>query len=177
MESGSEEKETFEDIVKKYQHNVYRYCCLMLRNKNEAEDAAQEIFIKAYINLEKYRYNQSFEGWLFTIAVNHCRTVLRKQKRRRILDQLLDIRTNEASAEALFFETDSNLLSDFHMLSSLEKTILVLHTVEMYSLKDIASIVGMSPSAVRKKYERMKNKIIKESESKGEWSIGKQYKV
>jgi len=62
----------FEEIVLKYQDRIYNLCRRMLGNAHDAEDAAQDVFLKAYQNLSKFKPVASLHTWLYRIAVNTC---------------------------------------------------------------------------------------------------------
>ncbi|MDY6867840.1 MAG: sigma-70 family RNA polymerase sigma factor [Chloroflexota bacterium] len=62
----------FGNLVDKYQKPVFSLCYRMLGNSNDAEDAAQESFIRAYRYLKRYDANRSFATWLLSIASNYC---------------------------------------------------------------------------------------------------------
>jgi DNA-directed RNA polymerase specialized sigma24 family protein len=68
-----------EDLIKAYGREIFSYCYHLLRNKEDAEDAVQEIFLKAYYGLEKKRI-ASISLWLYKVAYNHCLNILRKRK-------------------------------------------------------------------------------------------------
>jgi len=70
----------FNNIVEEYQRPIYNFCYRMLRNKDEAEDAAQEIFIRAYFKLDSYVETHKFSTWLFSIASHYCIDRLRKRR-------------------------------------------------------------------------------------------------
>lgn len=72
----------FRLLVEKYRNDVYRTVFAVLRDQKEAEDAAQEVFIKIYTSLPQYG-NQGFKTWMTRIAVNHAIDVKRKHARRR----------------------------------------------------------------------------------------------
>jgi RNA polymerase sigma factor (sigma-70 family) len=72
----------FRLLVEKYRNDVFRTIFAVLRNQKEAEDAAQEVFMKIYTSLPQYQ-NQGFKTWMTRIAVNHAIDVKRKQLRRR----------------------------------------------------------------------------------------------
>lgn len=69
-------------MVEKYRNDVFRTIFAVLRDRKEAEDAAQEVFLKIYTSLPAYE-NQGFKTWITRIAVNHAIDVRRKQARRR----------------------------------------------------------------------------------------------
>jgi RNA polymerase sigma-70 factor (ECF subfamily) len=70
----------FNQIVEKYQQPIYNLCYRMLNNNGEeAEDAAQEVFIRAYCKLDSYAETHKFSTWLFSIASHYCIDRLRKR--------------------------------------------------------------------------------------------------
>src|SRR6266700_3653350 len=83
--------EAFAGLVRAHQVRIRLSCLVFLANKEEADDAAQDIFIKAFKNLAGFKGEASFETWLLRIADNHCRDLLRTRKTRRTesLDPLL----------------------------------------------------------------------------------------
>ena len=66
------EREAFDRLVEKYQRDVYRLCYRYVNNHQDANDMAQEVFLKAYRALERFRGDSSFSTWLYRIAVNTC---------------------------------------------------------------------------------------------------------
>jgi RNA polymerase sigma factor (sigma-70 family) len=79
----------FRLLVEKYRNDVFRTVFAVLRDQKEAEDAAQDVFMKVYTSLSHYE-NQGFKTWITRIAVNHAIDVKRKQARRRedVVDSL-----------------------------------------------------------------------------------------
>ncbi len=70
----------FGNLVEKYQKPVFSLCYRMLGNSNDAEDAAQESFIRAFDHLKRYDPNRSFATWLLSIASHYCIDRMRKRK-------------------------------------------------------------------------------------------------
>ena len=66
------EREAFDRLVERYQRDVYRLCFRYVNNHHDASDMAQEVFIKAYRAIAKFRGDSSFSTWLYRIAVNTC---------------------------------------------------------------------------------------------------------
>jgi len=66
------DKSAFNHIVEKYRQPVYNLCYQMLRNSHEAEDATQEVFLRAYTKLDTYEVRRQFSTWLFAIASHYC---------------------------------------------------------------------------------------------------------
>ena len=81
---------TFSCIIEKYQRPVYNMCYHMLKNTAEAEDAAQEVFLRAYTKLDSYDEQRKFSSWLFSIASHYCLDQLKRPRRSLTpLDDLL----------------------------------------------------------------------------------------
>lgn len=72
--------EAFGELIRLYERPIFNLCYRMLSDGAEAEDAAQEAFIRAYSNLASYDRARSFKTWLFSIASNHCIDRLRKRR-------------------------------------------------------------------------------------------------
>jgi RNA polymerase sigma-70 factor (ECF subfamily) len=72
--------EAFARIVEEYQRPVYNLCYRMLGNPNDAEDAAQETFLRAYKSLSRYDINRSFATWVMSIASHYCIDQIRKKR-------------------------------------------------------------------------------------------------
>ena len=78
--------EAFGQIIERYQGKVFNFAYGMIGDRSEADDLAQDVFIKAYYALPKFQYRSGFGTWHYRIAVNHVRDYLRKNKHR--LDEL-----------------------------------------------------------------------------------------
>ncbi|RDW18983.1 RNA polymerase sigma factor [Oceanobacillus chungangensis] len=89
----------FRLLVEKYRTHIFKSVYPVLRNQKDAEDAAQEVFLKIYTSLHKYE-NKGFKTWITRIAVNHAIDIMRKQKRRRE-ESLSDIETTEQEASRI----------------------------------------------------------------------------
>ena len=72
--------EAFTSLVERYQTPVYNLCYRMLGERTEAEDAAQEAFLRAYLNLKRYDPARSFKTWVLSIASNYCIDRLRRRR-------------------------------------------------------------------------------------------------
>jgi RNA polymerase sigma-70 factor, ECF subfamily len=76
------QQSAFSELIKQYQGMVYGLCLRMLRQREEAEDATQETFVRVCNSLHQWDPTRAFEPWLLTIAGNRCRTRLAKRSRR-----------------------------------------------------------------------------------------------
>lgn len=163
--------EEYKYIVQKYQKSIFKYCYHMLGAMEEAEDAVQEVFIKAYQRLYHYKAGTSFSSWLYKIAYNHCIDHLRR-KRYFQLVPLCDSVVDGCDVSYSFEEDELSLPLQraISMLPPEDRTVLMLRILEEKSYEEIADVLGKRSSTVRKRYERARKKI-KQSISKMEGDV------
>lgn len=150
-------KSRIEDLLTEYHQKIYMYCFNILRNTHDAEDAAQEVFIKAFQSSRLMEIDNS-NAWLYRIAYNHC---LNKLKRRALIEFIPFIETNRMKKETSYRDqhSDFELSSILSKLKPKERALVVLRVIEDKDFTVIASILGITTSAARKRFERVKSKI------------------
>ena len=164
--------ERFEQIVQEYQRSISTFCYFMLGDRQEAEDATQEVFFKAYRSLGSYRHDSEalFKSWLYKIASNYCSSLLRRKKMMCLLMPLFRNEEFEKSAEQVFTEQFDSHLPWLEGLTPGEKKMLALRVIEDKPFDEISQILGISPAAGRKRFERLKSKLNK---NKTQWEAWK----
>lgn len=159
---ASDAPDAYEVLVRRYEAKVRRLCVSMLSDPAEADDAAQEIFLKAYRSLDRFRGASSFSTWLYRIAANHCRDCLRSRSREaseswealleeqgdRIERLLSTPPAADTSGEADLVRRVLAQLSPDHRL------ILVLREVEGLSYEELADTLHCTLDAVRGRLSR-----------------------
>ena len=144
------------------------YCFSMLSNHTDAEEAAQDIFVKVYTSLNKFKGDSSFSTWLYRITANHCLDVLRKRNRRKnvSLESLVE---QEGSQIQKLFATPS--VADTHLenrqladkiLSTLtedQRQILTLREAEGLEYQEIADVLNCSLDAVKGRLARARKQL------------------
>lgn len=158
------DRQAFTTIITEYERKIYTYCYYLLRNREEAEDAVQDIFVKVYQQLRRYEKRVSFSAWLYKVAYHHCLDQLRRRKRRSRLLSLykLQLMTHQ---QALPEEPPVDRILE--KLTSEERGLLILRVIEQYSFEEISMITGSSSPALRKKYERLRKKLIQQKADEG----------
>jgi len=162
------DQQAFAHIVQSYQRPVYNLCYRMLGNQQEAEDATQETFIRAYTNLDRFNPDRKFINWVLTIASNHC--VDRLRKRRINWSSLEDDPYVEKvpmpesvdphrSAERR--EASDQMQQWLDQLSPDYRTPVVLLYWYGYSYEEIAETMGISVSAVKSRLHRARKQIAR----------------
>lgn len=155
--------ESYAFIVETYQKPIYRYCCRLLGSRTEAEDAVQDILVKAYQNIGMYRPIVSFSSWLYKIAYHHCLSLLRKhQRQRRVITRLQPVLPAESPEQLMDrYIFDKPLAIALSHLNTEERNLLVLRIFEEQSFPEIAVIMSKNTDTVKKKYRRTIMKLGK----------------
>jgi len=173
QKAGSGNRAAFKELVKKHQGTVtgiiYRYT----GNHNEAEDLAQDIFLKIYKAASSYLPRAQFKTWLYKVVANHCLNFFRSQKRKAIitsLDQPLSEdynphiqRTDEQKKQPeIILQQQELQIALKRALSELperQRMAIILHRFEGLSYKEVATILGASLSAVESLIFRAMNNL------------------
>jgi RNA polymerase sigma-70 factor (ECF subfamily) len=151
--------EMFGVLVRRYQAGVIGFCAAMLPYGQGAEDAAQEVFIKAFKSLETFRGDSAFSTWLYRIAFNHCCNLNRSSARRRT-DSLEDL--PEAVREKAVSRTDPEekgrpeldaLAAALARLPGRYRALIALR-LQGEDYRSMAAALGLSLEAVRARLRR-----------------------
>ncbi|XOJ01590.1 RNA polymerase sigma factor [Paenibacillus polymyxa] len=151
-------------IVQKYQKQIFMYCWRLISNKQEAEDAVQDVLVKAYEKIDAYKPEVNFSAWLYKIAYHHCINIIRRKKMQQKWKFRLMVQDQTAISPAemldnqLFNEPLSRALEKLNVV---ERNLLILRVFEEKSFVEIAEILNKSPDAVKKKFARTKIKLKK----------------
>ena len=145
-----------ETLIETYYDKIYKYCYSILRNKHDAEDAVQEVFFNA-MKSGKVTKVENQNAWLYKISYFHCMNKIKRQK----LLAFIPFIDNENSSLAVENEFEDELQFILARLKPEERALIILRIVENYSFEEIAHIFDKSAATVRKRYERVKEKIKK----------------
>jgi RNA polymerase sigma-70 factor (ECF subfamily) len=152
----------FDRLVGEYQGRIYALLYNMTSNKEDAEDLLQEVFIKAFEALPRFKGHSSFYTWIYRIAVNRAINFVKKRKRRRGLsldDVDMAIERDPALVEMSSSETPDRMIglkelqeklnTAIQNLSENHRTVVVLHDIQGLPHQEIADILGCSTGTVR----------------------------
>ncbi len=160
------DQEAFAEIVYTFQDAVYNLCYRILGDGAEAEDAAQEAFLRAYSNLHRYDHNRSFKTWLLTIASNHCIDRLRKRRMTFVsIDEPTSATLSLASDEPLperVTEANERSQQVQELLDELApdyRTAVVLRYWYDYSYAEIAEMMNTTESAIKSRLFRARQTL------------------
>ena len=155
----------FENLVETYQRPVFSLCYRMLGNSSDAEDAAQESFIRAYRNLKRYDPNRSFATWLLSIASHYCIDCMRKRRLPTVSTDALpeeiipDHNTPNPERELRNQEKESLVQDLMKDLKPVDRAAVVLRYWHEYSEAEIAEALGLTVSAVKSRLYRARKTL------------------
>ena len=160
----------FDEIIFKYQDKIYNLCRHILGNSHDAEDAAQDVFLKAYQNLNKFKPDSSLYTWLYRIAVNTCIDYRRKPLFESLLKTskegdvfAVDRPADSPSPERLY---ESKQISNaiqlaLGRLSKKLRTVIVLKEIEGLSYEEMAEVLDVSIGTVKSRISRAREELKK----------------
>lgn len=82
QQRGTKDDRPFHELFRRYQSVVWRVCYSYLRNRQDAEDVTQDVFLKVYRSLPQFEGRSSFKTWLYRVAINTCQNEIRRRGRR-----------------------------------------------------------------------------------------------
>ena len=153
------EREAFARIVERYQHRVFQLALTRMRNRQDADDLAQETFLQAYRKLHSFDQRYSFKTWLFTICANLGKNHLRGLARRREVHHPDMESSSTVSGDGHLFRID--LRDALHKIPEAIRVPLVLKHVEGFSYEEIAFTMKIGLSAAKMRVKRGRDQLVK----------------
>ena len=157
------EQRSFNLLVERYRERIYLLIWRMVRNREDALDLSQEVFVKAYKNLKSFRHESNFYTWLYRIAVNLSLNFVRREKLRSFLSlsDLSDRFTSGSSpSEDLERDQLSGLIDRAVMkLPEKQRAVFILRHYEELSIREVAELLGKSEGTIKANYYQAIKKL------------------
>ena len=135
-----------ENTVKTYSNMLFKLCFVMLRSNADAEDAVSEVMIKYLTGAQNFTDDEHKKAWLIRVAVNKCKDMLRFYRARNHIniDEIANYIKND---------DEINITSQLMNLPEKYRIVIHLYYIEGYKTAEIAKMLSLSPSAVRKRLQ------------------------
>jgi RNA polymerase sigma-70 factor (ECF subfamily) len=165
LAAGQGDRAAFAALVAMYQRPVFSLCFRMLGNMSDAEDAAQETFLKAYRALARYDPERSFSTWLLSIAAHYCIDRIRRRPGRELsLDALPPWRSRPADVEdpersAIAADEAGRIAGLLQLLPPDYRAVLVLRYWHDLGYEEIAAVLGDTESAIKSRLHRARRQL------------------
>lgn len=175
-----EDQAAFEELVRRHQHRVFAVAGGILRRREDVEDIAQQVFVKAYFSLKRFDQRAAFSTWLYKITVNECWDLLRKKKVRPLVYEA-DLSEEQARQVTAAEEKDgggpdiSERLEArervdrlLEVLDERDRLMLVLKEVEGFAVEEIAEVLDLNANTVKVRLFRARRRIVNRVHKRGE---------
>ena len=167
--------EAFGLLVQHYERRVFSLVYHVLNRREEVEDLAQEIFVKAFLGVRGYDGRSSFATWLSRVAINHCYDHLRRQRTSRLLyfsqmnqegERALEAKAESPSQEGINVEERMALRDLAGKLLSRapaeDRILLGLKELEDLSVEEIGELLGLKESTVKVRLHRARKRMLED---------------
>lgn len=166
----------FREIVERYQAKVFSIIYGILRNRNDAEDIAQQVFAKIYFSIKNFDFRSSLLTWIYKITVNECYDYLRKKRVRKLVyesdfsaDDSLRMESSEPAtdqAPAIDHQLAQHdlILKLLSKISEEDRSLILLKEVEGHSVEELSEMTGMNENTIKVKLFRARQKLVKAAE-------------
>lgn len=163
----------FREIVERYQAKVFSIIYGILRNRNDAEDIAQQVFAKIYFSIRNFDFRSSLLTWIYKITVNECYDYLRKKRVRKLVYEsdfsAEDAQRMEASDPAVDPKTPVDvqlvqrdlLVKLLSKVSEQDRSLILLKEVNGHSVEELAAMTGLNENTIKVKLFRTRQKLLK----------------
>ena len=164
----------FREIVERYQAKVFSIIYGILRNHNDAEDIAQQVFSKVYFSIRNFDFRSSLLTWIYKITVNECYDYLRKKRVRKLVYESdfseedaqphgeRPIRPMDPSTPMDRKLAQQDLVSKLlEKVSEEDRTLILLKEVEGHSVEELAAMTGLNENTIKVKLFRTRQKLLK----------------
>ena len=163
----------FREIVDRYQAKVFSIIYGILRNRNDAEDIAQQVFAKVYFSIRNFDSRSSLLTWIYKITVNECYDYLRKKRVRKLIYESDfsaedSVRVEHAEPAGQQAPTVDRQLAQHDLILKLlakiseeDRSLILLKEVEGHSVEELSEMTGMNENTIKVKLFRARQKLLK----------------
>jgi len=155
----------FSILVDRYKDLVFSLALKMVKNREEAEEVAQDTFIKVFKSLSKFKGDSKFSTWIYKVTYNTCLDRLKKQKREQQVVSIDEFNTNQIKSidnalDKMENEEREKAIQDcIQLLPADDAFLLTLFYFEEQSLEEIAKVIGLTANNVKVKLFRSRKKL------------------
>jgi RNA polymerase sigma-70 factor (ECF subfamily) len=163
----------FREIVERYQTKVFSIIYGILRNHNDAEDIAQQVFSKIYFSIGNFDFRSSLLTWIYKITVNECYDYLRKKRVRKLVyesdfseEDTMRMENSETARDQRpavdkTLERQDLISKLLTKISAEDRALIMLKEVEGHSVEELAQMTGMNENTIKVKLFRTRQKLLK----------------
>src|SRR5689334_10317676 len=163
----------FREMVERYQAKVFSIIYGILRNHNDAEDIAQQVFSKVYFSIRNFDFRSSLLTWIYKITVNECYDYLRKKRVRKLVYESDFSQEDAQRMELSEPAVDAGAPVDTRLaqrdlvvkllskVSEQDRSLILLKEVEGHSVEELAGMTGLNENTIKVKLFRTRQKLLR----------------
>ena len=159
------EEELYRELIDQHKNQVFALTMKILGETGEAEEAAQDSFIKAYQNLSSFNYKSKFSTWLYRIAFNTAISYKRKHRieKTQYEEAVINMESGDSTDKEIMQKEQKYFIQKaLRQLPEIDRTILTLFYLSDYSTEEVSKATGMKLSAVKVRLFRARKKMADE---------------
>ncbi len=158
------DQQAFHELVAMYDARIMAVALQLIKNKEDAEDIYQEVFIKVWKNLSSFEFKSDFYTWLYRIAANTCFSYHSSRQRHHLEDVSLEEGYHDAYTEDNEERTEQqqNIIEAIEALPRKQRTVFVMRHYQGHKIKDIAILLGCTTGTVKRYLHRATLKLRKD---------------
>ena len=169
----------FREVVERFQSKVYSIIYGILRNRNDAEDIAQQVFAKIYFSIGSFDFRSSLLTWIYKITVNECYDYLRKKRVRKLVyesdfsaEESLRMENSEPATDPAPANDERIARHDLvvkllEKISAEDRSLILLKEVEGHSVEELSQMTGLNENTIKVKLFRARQKLVKAAKRLG----------
>jgi RNA polymerase sigma-70 factor (ECF subfamily) len=145
----------FEELVQKYQREVYGLACRIVSDSEEAKDLTQQAFLQAFVHIKGFRQDAQFRTWLFRIAINQCYNYLKSRKRFGDpvdVDDMIIVGHDSPESDLVSQDNRQRLYAALERLPAKQRAVITLKVEQGLSYQEISQVLGGTAGAARVNY-------------------------
>jgi len=154
----------FSELVRRYESYILKKCMGYVRHQNDAEELTQEVLIKVFMQIGKFRKEAKFKTWLFAIVYHACVDHIRKSKKK--LHQVITEKLADELTEMVDYDDQLPADKSIEILEALleeltaeDKQLLIMKYREKHHIREIQVVMGLSESAIKMRLHRAKERL------------------
>lgn len=164
--------DAFEEIVKTYEKKIYNLALRYVSNSEDANDIAQDVFLRVYKSLNGFKEESAFSTWIYRVAVNVCIDYMRKNKKNNTVsltkededgeEEQIEIEDNSYSPEAVYDKTElrENIRNALDELSEDHRQVIILRDINGLNYDEIGKILDIGEGTVKSRIFRAREKTM-----------------
>ena len=151
----------FQCLLERFRRKVWQICYRLMGNEQDANDAAQEVFVKLFLNRAKFEGRSKYSTWVHGVALRTCLTLRRSRSRRMKREVVADLPPDGIATSDTQPELGMDLERMLGILGEEDRALLILKYSEGYSYDELSEMFGLSVSACKMRISRAREKVRK----------------